>query len=205
MESIIFDLDGTLWDSRQVVAESWTRTLKNSKYPEIEVTKADLTRVMGLQMDEIGEILFADVPVDERTALIDRCGREENEYILQHGGILYTKLEETLAYLQEKYRLFIVSNCQAGYIESFWAHHGLGEYFIDSENPGVTGLSKGENIKLVMERNEIEATVYIGDTLGDQEAAAFAGIPFVYATYGFGEVTDFHYKITAINEMKEIF
>lgn len=107
--------------------------------------------------------------------------------------------------LSQKYKLFIVSNCQEGYIEAFYNYHQLETYFIDYENPGRTGLSKGENIKLIIERNQLKSPVYIGDTLGDQQAAKAAGIPFVYANYGFGEVEEYDYIIHSLRELQTIF
>ena len=40
-----------------------------------------------------------------------------------------------------------------------------------------------------MKRNVIEQAFYVGDTEGDEEASRFAGIPFIFASYGFGNVT----------------
>ena len=62
------------------------------------------------------------------------------------------------------------------------------DIFDDFESAGATGLSKGENIKLVVERNNIDKAVYIGDTQGDLDSADFAGVPFIRAAYGFGQM-----------------
>lgn len=62
-------------------------------------------------------------------------------------------------------------------------------------------LSKGENIKLVVSRNNLKNPIYVGDTKGDMEASYYAGIPFVYASYGFGKVESFDYKINDISEL----
>ena len=94
-----------------------------------------------------------------------------------------------LEILSKKYYLYIVSNCQKGYIEAFLHAHHLEKYFKDIEMSGRTGKDKGHNILLLMERNHIQEAVYIGDTHGDQEASRFAGIPFIFASYGFGNVT----------------
>ena len=195
MDSLIFDLDGTLWDLRESVRVSWNAALKPFKEVDKEITSDDLKRTMGLQIEEIGERLFPDLSAELRKEIMDRCIEIENDYIEEHGGILYDNLEEVLKELSEKYKLFIVSNCQEGYIEAFYKYHKLEHYFVDFENPGRTGLSKGENIKLVIERNNLKSPVYVGDTDGDEKAAEYAGIPFVYASYGFGEVEKFDYKI----------
>ena len=106
----------------------------------------------------------------------------------EYGGILFPGEEEVLASLSGRYRLFIVSNCQDGYIEAFFQAHGLGKYFADFENPGRTGLPKADNIALVVERNGLKRPLYIGDTQGDFDAAAKAGVPFLHAAYGFGQI-----------------
>ncbi|MNC58677.1 Phosphoglycolate phosphatase [compost metagenome] len=125
--------------------------------------------------------------------------------LAEQGGRLFEQLEEVLKVLSAKYKLFIVSNCQAGYIEAFYKYHQLQKYFADFENPGRTGLSKGENIKLVMERNNLKNPVYVGDTEKDLKAARDAGIPFVFASYGFGEVSDYEYIIHSFEGLLELF
>ncbi|WP_107943523.1 HAD-IA family hydrolase [Metasolibacillus fluoroglycofenilyticus] len=205
IESIIFDLDGTLWDSRRTVAQSWTKVIQASPFGKGEVTEEDLSRVMGLQMEEIAEVLFDYLNEEQQSALMSACGRQEEADLLRYGGNLYPRLEETLKSLAQKYRLFIVSNCQEGYIEAFYEYHKMEKYFIDFENPGRTGLSKGENIQLIMERNNIKNAVYVGDTQGDMLAAKLAEIPFAFASYGFGEPERYDYIIEEPADLLKIF
>ncbi|MDN7240809.1 HAD family hydrolase [Planococcus sp. N028] len=205
MDSIIFDLDGTLWDSREAIALSWNQIFEKLEEGSFKITKDDLTAMMGLQIDEIGERLLPSLEPAKRKELLARCGEVENEYIIKHGGILYPEVEEVLKGLSRKYKLFIVSNCEEGYIEAFLEYYGFNKYIQDFENPGRTGLVKGENIKLVMERNNLADTVYVGDTEKDRAAAELAGIPFVYAAYGFGEVHNTDYKIHNFKELALLF
>ena len=60
---------------------------------------------------------------------------------------------------------------------------------------------KGENIRLIMERNQLERAVYIGDTQGDLDASHAAGIPFIYAAYGFGSVNE---DVPSVQEPSQI-
>lgn len=129
------------------------------------------------------------------------CVVEQCPYLAKHGGILLGKIEETLRELQKKYKLFIVSNCKSGYIEAFLEAHQLSQYFTDFECPGGTGLLKADNIRIVMERNQLTNPIYVGDTSGDGMAAHEAGIPFIYARYGFGEATEYEYVIDAFDEL----
>ncbi|CAG9621756.1 HAD family hydrolase [Sutcliffiella rhizosphaerae] len=201
MDSIIFDLDGTLWDSIDTVLNAWNKVLKQSELVEKELTSEDFRATMGLQMNEIGKRFFPDLDEVTRNKVIKDCGELENVVLEEQGGQLYQNVEAVLEKLSNKYKLFIVSNCQDGYIEAFYKYHQLESFFIDYENPGKTGLSKGENIKLIMERNNLASPVYVGDTLGDYNAAKEAGIPFVYAEYGFGDVEDYDYIIHTLEDL----
>ena len=189
-KGVIFDVDGTLWDSAKPVAESWTLMLER-RYPELAriITPDDMYRNMGKTMDAIGADLFPGLAPDKRDEVMDACMRYENEYLADHPGVTYPNMKETLAALSREYGLYIVSNCQEGYIEALMAACGIASYISDTECFGATGRPKGDNIRLVMERNGLEKCLYVGDTAMDQEAAGKAGIPFVFASYGFGQAS----------------
>lgn len=189
-KGIIFDMDGTLWDSAKGVAMSWTQVVRE-EYPELGViTTEDVKNVMGKTMDLIARILFPSLTPAEQINLLDKCCIRENDYLAEHGGILYPQVEETLNILKEKYNLYIVSNCQSGYIEAFLQYYGFEYLFEDIECYGNNELGKGENISLVIRRNELDKAVYVGDIQGDFDATTEAGIPFIHAAYGFGDIKE---------------
>ncbi|MGN0204126.1 MAG: HAD family hydrolase [Coprococcus sp.] len=204
IDSLIFDLDGTLWDSSDGIVATWGIVLE--AYPEIhkKVTAAELARNFGLPLDEIARRMFPDQTEELRQQLMAECCEKENIYLAEHGGTLYPKLEETLQKLSEKMPLFIVSNCQDGYIQSFYSGNRTEQYFKDCECIGVTGLSKGENIRLVIERNGLKMPAYVGDTQGDADAARAAGVPFIYARYGFGNVDGYDMVIDHFEELLKL-
>ena len=201
-KGIIFDVDGTLWDSAKPVAESWTLMLER-RYPELAriITPDDMYRNMGKTVDAIGADLFPGLAPDKRDEVMDACMRYENEYLADHPGVTYPNMKETLAALSREYGLYIVSNCQEGYIEALMAACGIASYISDTECFGATGRPKGDNIRLVMERNGLEKCLYVGDTAMDQEAAGKAGIPFVFASYGFGQASGAEAVIGSLAEL----
>lgn len=188
-KGILFDLDGTLWDSSKEVAISWKEALKKRAGQEMEITTEMIQGVMGKSMTEIADILFGEYDPQTRQEILQYCCEEENEYIRRHGGQLLPGLEETLQQLRTQgYCLYIVSNCQVGYIEAFLEHHKLEQYFDDFESFGGTGREKSYNIRLVAERSHLDCAAYVGDTQGDYLAAAKAGMPFIHARTGYGTV-----------------
>ena len=188
---LLFDLDGTLWDSAKEVAESWNIVMCRYDPDFSPLTPEDLGSLMGKTMDEIAESVLQEMDPEEGSALFKECEKFEIEYIAEHGGTLFPLVRETLAELQEEgYRMAIISNCQKGYIDAFFRSMNTKQYFCDMEEWGNTKLSKADNIRLVMERNHAEKAIYIGDTEKDQESAKAAGVPFIFASYGFGNAKD---------------
>lgn len=205
MDSIIFDLDGTIWDPIDTVLNAWNSCIKEQNQIKRELTRTDFEGTMGLQMHDISKKLFPYLSEDFRLKIITECCHTEQGYLKKQGGNLYPDVEEVLTILSKKYKLYIVSNCQDGYIESFYEFHKLEKYFLDFENPGRTGLSKGENINLIIKRNNLSSPIYVGDTSGDLNAARYAGIPFVFATYGFGQVSEYDEVIEKFEDLVKKF
>ena len=157
---------------------------------------------MGLTMTEIADRHFGFLPGKERYELSRHCEVYENGYITEHGGDLFEGVEETLAKLKEKgVKMAVVSNCQEGYVKAFLDSMDMWKYFIDYEEWGRTMLLKADNIKLVMERNGADKGIYVGDIQKDSDAAHAAGVPCIYAAYGFGEISD---GIATINSFDEL-
>lgn len=202
-KGIIFDMDGTLWDSAASVAGCWTEVL-NNQYDGVRiVTEEDLQSVMGLTMDKLAAALFPDEEESLRMQMLEDCCNAENAYLEQHGAVLYEGLEDVLKQLQKDYHLYIVSNCQSGYIEAFLTYYGFGHYFEDIECYGNNQLKKGDNIRNVVERNHLEQAVYVGDIQGDYDASCEAGVAFIHAAYGFGTIEQEVARIMSLQELQE--
>ncbi len=205
MDGIIFDLDGTLWNATEQICKTWNMVLKDYPGTRAPITVEELEGCMGLLLPDIGRRLFPNEIPKIQEELINKCCDMEVKYLSEHGGVLYPDEEKTLSALADKYKLFIVSNCQSGYIESFFKGHSLGKYFTDCECAGNTGMEKGDNIRLIIKRNRLVSPVYTGDTQNDRDSAAYAKVPFVYAAYGFGRVNGYDFIINSFSELTDIF
>ena len=207
VESIIFDIDGTLWDSRALVAEGYNLQLCDEGLEQYCVNAEQLKSLFGKTMSEIADAMLADIEVPERYALMERCMEREDVYLRENASeaIAYEGVKETLTELAKKYRLFIVSNSQQGYPEITMKKIGVEHLFTGHLCFGDTQTEKGETMKTLMEKYDIKDTVYIGDTQGDYEATVVAGVPFIWASYGFGVPDGYVQKIDSFGELTEIF
>lgn len=202
-KAIIFDLDGTLWDSTGCASDIWNRVLEKHEDISFRMTQEMVAKLMGKTMAEIGAILFPEMSVDDQSKIVDEFGEEEVKYLEEHGAVLYDGMAQTVDLLSKEYQLYIVSNCQDGYVPAFLHAHKMENYFEDIEMSGRTGLDKGKNIKIIMERNNITSAVYVGDTEGDEIASRYAGIPFIYAAYGFGQANAPDATIKCMRDLPE--
>ena len=201
-ESLIFDIDGTLWDSRQLVAEGYNIQLEKEGLHHLFVTAEDLRPLFGKVMTAIADVILASIEPPERYALMERCMKTENDYLFANEcRIGYPRVKETLAELSKKYRLFIVSNSQCGYPELCIEKLGLTPYIEGHMCFGDTGTSKGKTIRTLMEKHNIGYCIYIGDTQGDLEACQEAGVPFIFCAYGLGTAESWDAKIDSIDEL----
>ncbi len=202
---IIFDMDGTLWDSAAQVTEAWNIALRKLGYADQQITIEGMYAAMGKTMDVIARMFFPTVPQDELPVLLEACCKEENIYLREHGGQLYPQVRATMEQLKDMgYPLYIVSNCQAGYIEAFLDFYRLWDLIADIQCYGDNGLQKADNIRILCERNGLRQAVYVGDIQGDYDAATEAGVGFVHAAYGFGTVDADVPVIHAFAELPEI-
>ena len=82
MDSIIFDVDGTLWDSTESVAQSWTAYLREKEHMDITLTSARLMTLFGQTLSDIARQIFPDCSEAEQLRLIDGCCQAEHEAVL---------------------------------------------------------------------------------------------------------------------------
>lgn len=205
-ESLIFDIDGTLWDSRALVAQGYNQQLIKEHREDLLITAETFRTLFGKVMTEIADIIFQSVPTPQRYALMQRC-MDAGDVLLQEDPCQFgfPGVRETLEALAKNHRLFIVSNSQRGYPELCMEKMGLGAFISGTMCFGDTGTDKGHTILSLMEKHHITSCAYIGDTQGDYEATRVAGIPFVWAAYGFGTPEGYEARADSFRELLSVF
>ena len=121
IDSLIFDLDGTLWDSSEGIVATWALVLEH--YPEIhkKVTAEELASNFGLPLDQIARNMFPEQTEALRMRLMDECCEQENIYLAEHGGILYPKLERPCRSFQRNIRCLLSAIVRTAISRAFTA------------------------------------------------------------------------------------
>lgn len=202
---IILDVDGTLWDTTDICARAWNAAISDNSDIEPNLTADRLKTLFGKPMNIIFAALFPGVGQEERDALAVKCCEYEELFLSREKVPLYKGVEDTVKILSERNGLYIVSNCQKGYIESFLENSGLGPFITGFMCYGDTLAPKDETMRRLIKKYGLQNPVYVGDTEGDARASRDAGVPFVYAAYGFGAVEEYWKKIDRFSGLQNLF
>lgn len=200
------DIDGTLWNTTGVVAKAWNKAIADCGFDADEVNASGLQKEFGKPMNVIADDLWPALSQEQKDLLMKQCCVREQEALKEnHEDISYPAVRDTIKALAQKFRLYIVSNCQSGYIELTMEKNKIADFIKDHECYGDTGLGKADNLRLLVRRNGIKAPVYVGDTQGDADACREAGVKFVWAGYGFGSVQEFAAKVDRFDQLLDLF
>jgi phosphoglycolate phosphatase len=199
-QAILFDLDGTLWDALSPITLAWNEAMKAKNLP-ILFSEAKIKSFMGLTPEETYPLAFPGYSFAEQAVLFKACIASEIAYLSKHPGQLYPQEKETLSQLQKTYSLYIVSNSDKGYVENYLEACHVTSYFSGHVCAGDTGLPKWGNILYLMKKENLVKALYIGDTLKDKNETEKAGIPFIHAAYGFGEIPHCPHAIARLSDL----
>ncbi len=203
-DSLIFDMDGTLWDNVDSYTIVWNKGLEEKGYSR-RVTREDLLGLMGKEARVMLETLIPEASESAQDELFDEVIRQYQLLIPDIKPLIYEGVYEGLEKLSEKYPLFLLSNCEEGGLVNFMNHTRTTHLISDYMEHGQNLQPKSVNMRLLKERNNLSRPVYIGDTDSDSKACAEACVPFVFVTYGFGKTDSFALKFDSFSQLTDYF
>lgn len=195
---ILFDLDGTLWNTIIPTHKAANDIAKDNNLKEITLD----TIIDGMGKDKIynAKNYYPEVDLKKALELLDQSSQKCTEYLKNKEAIIYENIEKTLQTLSKKHDLYIVSNSfDNDYINTFKSY--LDVNFKDFIAAGALNINKAEAIQLIIKRNNIDKAIYVGDTKLDYDSSKEANIPFIYAKYGFGNIDKYEYSINDIKDL----
>ncbi len=95
-QGIIFDLDGTLWDSTLQILPAWNIVLQRYNI-EHRLSHQDIKGCMGKTAVQIAQRILPDEPLERSLQIVKACCQEELIYLQKSGGTLYPHLEKHFA------------------------------------------------------------------------------------------------------------
>lgn len=203
-DSLIFDMDGTLWDAADLYAASWNKSFEKNKL-DLQLSRADIGALTGLERKELIAKIMPGYEESTCNQVIRDVETFTKQLIPETGGKLYDEVHNGLKALSKHYKLFIVSNCDAGVIQLFMAWAKINDFITDEIAHGVNFKPKHHNIQLLIEKHQLQQPIYIGDTEGDSQQSKLAGIPFAFVSYGFGKTSAYQLKFDGFKALASHF
>lgn len=203
IDSIIFDMDGTLWDAVSTYAKAWNDYF-NSEGQDRQIDTPQLRALMGVEE----KIVLGQILPHMEEAQRGRIYREKvipliYQRVELEGGHLYGGVVPGLKKLSGRYPLFIVSNCPEKLIHYFMQWAGIEPCITGTMAHGQNYRSKAENMLLIKEKYNLRNPVYVGDTEADSSQSSKACIPFFFMDYGFGTCQHYQMKFSCFDDFTE--
>ena len=202
-DGILFDIDGTLWDSVPGVTDAWNQEIRRQGY-SYHLTVDMMRPLFGQKADRFGDVLFSDLSEEARHKLAYDCAYSQVGSLKENRkAVVYEGVRETMRQLAEIYPLYIVTNADERYVELFKEYAGINPYIQDYECDRGIQHTKADNIRLIIERHALQHPVYVGDTSLDQQSSKEAGASFIWASYGLEAGVDSEWSIRSIRELPD--
>ena len=203
-DSLIFDMDGTLWDAVDTYAESWNLIFQKHDIKRT-IKRDDLLHVIGLDGKRLAKVMLPEFDDESGMEIYYEVNQVRREILPTSGGIMYKGVTEGIKQLSNKYKIFVLSNCAVGIIPLFLTWAGITEFVTDTMAYGTNQMPKNFNMHLLMDKHNLQNPIYVGDTNGDAEQTRLAGIPFIFASYGFGNTDDYDQKFDDFESLTQYY
>lgn len=204
IDSIIFDMDGTLWDNVDSYVKVWNIGLEKTGFDK-RVSREELIGLMGKEARQLLNIVIPEASVEQQDQVFETVVEEYNNLFPDIEPKIYDGVIEGLEALSKKYKIFLLSNCEEGGLLNFMQYTNTTHLISDYMEHGQNLMPKHHNLKLLVEKHKLKSTIYVGDTDSDAKQTEMAGLPFVFVSYGFGNTNNYHYKFDSFSELTDYF
>ena len=178
INTILFDYDGTLMDTNEVVLQSWQHTFRTLRGHEED--PAFIRSTFGEPLVMTLAKLFPEVPVEKSLDVYRTFQREVfTDFVEVFPGML-----ELLKNLKEKgYKMGLVTSRTKDTTWSGLEHYGMDKYFDAVITAGDTDRHKPDPAPILITLDRLGSApgeaIMVGDTMFDLECAQNAGVKSV--------------------------
>lgn len=161
---------------------------------------------MGVPLPKVWETLLPHHSIEIRKQT-DTIFLEKLLQNIHNGkGALYPNVREILTYLKENnYSIFIASNGLIDYLQAIVSYYELEQWVTETFSiQQISTLNKGDLVKEILQKHQIQQAVVVGDRLSDIQAAKDNGLTAIGCHFDFAQPEELAQADIVINDLTEL-
>jgi adenosylhomocysteine nucleosidase len=207
--SIIFDMDGTLFQTNKILELSLEETFRYLRTESLWNGPAPIEKyreIMGVPLPVVWETLMPSHPDDVRQKANELFLEKLIENIKQGKGALYPNVVKVLASLKESgFQLYIASNGLEKYLTAIVDQYHLNRWVTETCSiEQVASLNKSELVGMIMKKYGVNEGAVVGDRLSDIHAAKDNGLTAIGCRFDFAQEKELEHADIVINGLEEL-
>jgi len=210
--SLIFDMDGTLFQTNKILEISLKETfdyLRKMHLWEKGTPIEKYREIMGVPLPVVWETLLPDHTYIVREQANEFFHQKLLANINEGNGALYPHVEEVFSFLKKNScAIYIASNGQIQYLQAIVSHYNLDRWVTETFSiQQIHTQNKADLVHAIIKKYNIEKGVVVGDRLSDINAAKNNGLISIGCNFDFAqedELSQADIKIDSLLELKNI-
>ena len=209
MKSVIFDMDGTLFQTDKILELSLEDTFTylaslGNWGDSIPIDK--VREIMGVPLPVVWETLLPNHSVKEREQVNDYFQDRLIENIKNGKGALYPNVQDIFEFLlKDGYTIFIASNGVPAYLKAIVDYYHLDDWVSETYSiEQIESFSKSDLVKTILTKYGIEEAAVVGDRISDIKAAKDNGLTAVGCSFDFAKEEELSQADVVINDLIEL-
>lgn len=208
-QSIIFDMDGTLFQTDKILEVSLEDTFNHLRLLNKwdAVTPIDKYReIMGVPLPKVWETLLPNHSKEVREQIDAYFLERLIENISSGKGALYPNVYEVFSYLKEEgYSIYIASNGLTEYLKAIVGHYNLDDWVTETFSiEQIESLNKSDLVRHMIKKYDITSGAVVGDRLSDIKAAKDNGLVSIGCRFDFAQESELAQADLVIENLIEL-
>ncbi|RXZ82312.1 HAD family hydrolase [Paenibacillaceae bacterium] len=209
LQSLIFDMDGTLFQTDKILELSLDDTFNYLRSLDKWDTGTPIDKyreIMGVPLPKVWETLLPDHSDEVREQTDAYFLKKLVENINSGKGALYPHVKEVFSYLKEQHcSIYIASNGLTEYLQAIVSYYNLDQWVTETFSiQQIQTLDKGDLVKAIIKKYDIKKAAVVGDRLSDINAAKDNGCIAIGCNFDFAQEDELAHADLIINDLIEL-
>jgi len=209
LQSLIFDMDGTLFQTDKILELSLDDTFSHLRSLNKWAAETPINKyreIMGVPLPKVWEVLLPNHSNEEREQTDAYFLKSLVENINSGKGALYPNVKELFSYLKaNNCSIYIASNGLTEYLKAIVSYYNLDNWVTETFSiQQIQTLDKGDLVKAILTQYNIKKAAIVGDRLSDINAAKDNGLIAIGCNFDFAQEDELAQADLVIEDLFEL-